>query len=601
MPDTLKIAAQVVIAVPGVDAHTVTSRNVRSAMPDAKLAERVVTAFRALGLHVRRGCRRQLQYRGRARRLPASIRGFAAARPRRPHARTGQEGRARRRQALERPSYRQAAGNAAPARQRGDFFGAAGLRPGYHAMSCCPACDLRAELSRLRHSTLLRAGGYGIYRGLIEPTRIEGMLAEATGGGQRIDQVASGNDTEDIRGGQPSRQNRLRGGWPQGRTSCSARWRCSGFVAEAEVKLPIRCCGMRASYSIYVGPQAHLDIHRDVPGCDLALITCLYDSDPLAGEVLVAPVARRPDDAAPQYPGTRRPTAESPRTASGRQPPDPSRRHDPSPHPSSRNGPPSRRCADVLRDRRLIAVARREMRASVLIQSEPKMHCQKLRGRLLLRLGAACRRPCLRCALDRCQAARGEGVDAGPLAARIIDDRYAIAARIVGQADIVGRTDAAHDVAFGMTQRHRTGRRGSRAACRAVGERSGTATGWGHSGTATVGCDEFIRRHGLFLAERRRFDRHVSDEHAAGPRKPVRILRHQIGCTRTARERGSEQQQRQQWFSIDHSALHARPRLRLQLQAFVRPSLCGTTMAGRKVRRRNRRLSLIRESRQFSG
>ncbi len=49
MPDMLKIAAQVVIAVPGVDAHTVTSRNVQSAMPDAKLAERVVTAFRALG------------------------------------------------------------------------------------------------------------------------------------------------------------------------------------------------------------------------------------------------------------------------------------------------------------------------------------------------------------------------------------------------------------------------------------------------------------------------------------------------------------------------------------------------------------------------
>lgn len=49
MPDMPKIAAQVVIATPGVDPHTVTSRNVRSSMPDTKLAERVVTAFRALG------------------------------------------------------------------------------------------------------------------------------------------------------------------------------------------------------------------------------------------------------------------------------------------------------------------------------------------------------------------------------------------------------------------------------------------------------------------------------------------------------------------------------------------------------------------------
>jgi hypothetical protein len=49
MPRTIKIAAQVVIATPGVDAHAVTSQNVRSLMPDANLAERVVTAFRALG------------------------------------------------------------------------------------------------------------------------------------------------------------------------------------------------------------------------------------------------------------------------------------------------------------------------------------------------------------------------------------------------------------------------------------------------------------------------------------------------------------------------------------------------------------------------
>ena len=45
---------------------------------------------------------------------------------------------------------------------------------------------------------------------------------------------------------------------------------------------------------------------------------------------------------------------------------------------------------------------------------------------------------------------------------RIVDDRHAIAARIVGEIDVVGRTDAAHDVAFGMTQRHRPGRRGRR-------------------------------------------------------------------------------------------------------------------------------------------
>src|SRR4029079_17613553 len=119
--------------------------------------------------------------------------------------------------------------------------------------------------------------------------------------------------------------------------------------------------------------------------------------------------------------------------------------------------------------------------------------------------------------------------------------------------------------------------------------------------TAAVRGDEFVRRHGLFRTERRRFDRDVADEHAAGARKPVRILRHQVGCARAPRERWSEQQQGQQWFSIDRSTPHAKSRLRFQLQAFVRPSLCGTTMAARKVRRGNCRLSLIRASRLIFG
>ena len=171
----------------------------------------------------------------------------------------------------------------------------------------------------------------------------------------------------------------------------------------------------------------------------------------------------------------------------------------------------------------------------------------------------------LRCTLDRRQASRGEGVDAGPLAARIVDDRHAIAARLTGEVDIVGRTDAAHDVAFGVPKRHPSRRRGRRAACSTVCQRVCTSARRRHSGTTAVGTDQFIRRNRLVRAERRRFDRHVSDERASGARKPVRILRQEVGRTRTARKRGPEQQQRQQWFSIDRSASHARPRLRPKL------------------------------------
>ena len=121
-------------------------------------------------------------------------------------------------------------------------------------MSCCASCDLRSELARLRHSALLRVGGYGVYRGLIEPMWIAGMLAEAMVGEQRADQVATGNDTEEVRGGQPARQIVcVEGGAVQDELFGSIPLQT--LVAD-EVGLPVRPCGVRASYSIYAGPQA---------------------------------------------------------------------------------------------------------------------------------------------------------------------------------------------------------------------------------------------------------------------------------------------------------------------------------------------------------
>lgn len=49
MPEPTRIAAQVVIATPSVDAHRVTARNVKQILPDANLSQRIVDAFFALG------------------------------------------------------------------------------------------------------------------------------------------------------------------------------------------------------------------------------------------------------------------------------------------------------------------------------------------------------------------------------------------------------------------------------------------------------------------------------------------------------------------------------------------------------------------------
>src|SRR6185312_6296908 len=68
----------------------------------------------------------------------------------------------------------------------------------------------------------------------------------------------------------------------------------------------------------------------------------------------------------------------------------------------------------------------------------------KLRGRLLLRLGALGLRRRFGPALDRSQTSRGEGVNAGSLATRVVNNGDAITARVVGEIDVIGRTDAAH-------------------------------------------------------------------------------------------------------------------------------------------------------------
>ena len=149
-------------------------------------------------------------------------------------------------------------------------------------MSCRPSCDLRRELARLRGSALLQAGGYGIYRGLVEPGWLAAMLAEAMSGEKRIDQVVDAADVEQVRGGAPAREVVcVEGGPVQDELFASAP--LQQFVAN-QVGLPLQPCGARASYSIYTGPQSHLDIHRDVSGCDIALVTCLRDSHPFAGD-----------------------------------------------------------------------------------------------------------------------------------------------------------------------------------------------------------------------------------------------------------------------------------------------------------------------------
>ena len=144
-------------------------------------------------------------------------------------------------------------------------------------MICCPRRELETELRRVGSSPLLAAGGVDLYEGLLLPSTLRQLLDEALRGSRRHDFLPAGCDFERVRGGTPARSIQSVAGGPV-QDALFGSHALSAFVAQ-QVQAPIRPHGVRASYSIYAGEGAHLGIHRDVPGCDLALVTCLHDSE----------------------------------------------------------------------------------------------------------------------------------------------------------------------------------------------------------------------------------------------------------------------------------------------------------------------------------
>ena len=64
---------------------------------------------------------------------------------------------------------------------------------------------------------------------------------------------------------------------------------------------------------------------------------------------------------------------------------------------------------------------------------------------------------------------------------------------LLEKIDVVGRADAADDVAFGVAQRDRAASRGRRTAGRAVGQRIRIAGRRRHARTGAIGADEIFR------------------------------------------------------------------------------------------------------------
>lgn len=142
---------------------------------------------------------------------------------------------------------------------------------------CCPRCALEREWLRVRASPLLARGGFGLYEGLLDGATLQALLSEVGSLRGEAHTVPEGDDPEQVRGGRPARRLVSVDGGPvlAGLYGAPALAR---FIA-GEAGLPVRACGVQATYSLYEGAGAGLGLHRDIAGCDLTLIACLQDND----------------------------------------------------------------------------------------------------------------------------------------------------------------------------------------------------------------------------------------------------------------------------------------------------------------------------------
>jgi len=148
---------------------------------------------------------------------------------------------------------------------------AAQVRPGSREL-------LRPQsLPRLiRESRLFRRGCFDIFEGLLDERGRVCMLREAVrrAAAARLSDVPASDD-EEVRGGNPARCLFSAAGGELLDAFYQATWMLE-FLYRAS-GIPVVPTGDRGTYSYYIRPGHHLAIHRDIPTCDLAVITCLCD------------------------------------------------------------------------------------------------------------------------------------------------------------------------------------------------------------------------------------------------------------------------------------------------------------------------------------
>jgi len=126
----------------------------------------------------------------------------------------------------------------------------------------------------------MKRGGFEVFEGLIGTNTRNEMLSEALALlPDATDCEVQIPDGEEGRGGMPRRRfANARGGTLQ-QAFNTAQWLLDFLRGLTNPALIYT--GEVGTYSYYLRAGDHLDIHRDIVTCDVAVITCLYDDTPV--------------------------------------------------------------------------------------------------------------------------------------------------------------------------------------------------------------------------------------------------------------------------------------------------------------------------------
>lgn len=138
---------------------------------------------------------------------------------------------------------------------------------------------------------MLKAGLFEVYSGLVEPDLLRWLQAEAQAARAGATEACVVEDEPaEWRGGVPARAFLTAPGGPVQDAFYGADW-LAGILSG----LTGRTCAPtaeRGTFNYYARPGDHLALHRDVEGCDVAVITCLLRRGPYGaggGHLLLYP------------------------------------------------------------------------------------------------------------------------------------------------------------------------------------------------------------------------------------------------------------------------------------------------------------------------